>query len=401
MRCIYPVQNIDPATRRVTFAVDESPYGQLANEKFRVLGDARYFYEDDLELLDAPGEFFLDPRKQVLYYKPRTAGDPESLNITMPVVDTLIHVNGARNLRLEGLSLEETNDFPRTWWNCKYGQSDAAIVWLTNCHNIEIEQCHLVNGGRTGIMFVGSNTDHRVENCLIEHMGVNGITLCNRLPAANGDGPPNGGCQRNRIHNCRIHDIGEIHCYAECVTVFNASDNEISHCELYHSVRYAITLRGNTNAQFVEPHTFTNQPKCGGNRFHHLRIHHCGQDSGDMGAVHAANLNIPGGDAINTFEQIIVADLQPYPSMLDLPPDGIFLDWPSKSMHQVFRNFEVVRVAGRQLRSHKPENGDSAVTENVSWKPDFDPARMDYGNIGVTADFPAAYGRSPAPGNAP
>lgn len=398
MRCIYRVCRIDPQTRRITFAVDESPYGQLANESFRVLGDARYFLEDDLGLLDVPGEFFLDDKASTLYYKPLGKGHPDSLNITAPVVDTLVRVQGAgretcaSHLRFEGLSFEETNDFPRTWWNCDYGRTDAALVWLRNCRRVEIQDCRLVNGGRSGVMFIGHNEENRVEGCEIAHMGVNGVTLSNRFLADDGRSPTADCCRANCVVNCRIHDIGEIHCYASCVNVFNASDNEVGHCELYNSVRYAVTLRGNTNAQFVKPHTFINLPKCKGNRFHHLNIHHCGQDSGDMGAVHAANLNIPGGDAVNTFDQVVVADMRACPSMHDLPPDGIFLDWPSKSMHQVFRNFQVLRVPGKQLRSHKPENGDSAVTDNVSWKPGFRESAMDYARIGLTEGFPAAYG---------
>jgi hypothetical protein len=379
----------------------------LASEKFRVLGDARFFFEDALGLLDAAGEFFLDEQAGTLYYKPLKPGHPDALQIAAPAVDTLIRVRGASrdacacNLRFEGLSLEETNDFPRTWWNCDYGRTDAALVWLRNCRGVEIENCRLRNGGRSGIMFIGHNVENRVEGCLIERMGVNGITLCNRFLADDGVSPTLDCCRGNRVHNCRIHDIGQIHCYASCVNVFNASDNRVSHCELYNSVRYALTLRGNTNAQHVEPHTFINLPNCRENAFEHLSIHHCGQDSGDMGAVHAANLNIPGGDAVNRFEQIVVADMQACPSMHDLPPDGIFLDWPSKAMHQVFRNFQVVRVAGKQLRSHKPENGDSAQTENVSWKPAFQPSRMDYEHIGVTAEFPAAYGGRPTHRNLP
>lgn len=402
MRCIYRVCGIDPQTRRLTFAVDESPYGQLANESFRVLGDARYFLEDDLGLLDAPGEFFLDEKASALYYKPLGKGHPDSLNIAAPLVDTLLRVQGngreecVSHLRFEGLSFEETNDFPKTWWNCDYGRTDAALVWLRNCRGVEIQDCRFLNSGRNGVMFIGHNEENRVEGCEIAHMGVNGVTLSNRFLADDGKGPTADCCRANRVTNCRIHDVGEIHCYASCVNVFNASDNEVGHCELFNSVRYAVTLRGNTNAQFVKPHVFINLPKCKGNRFHHLDIHHCGQDSGDMGAVHAANLNIPGGDAVNTFDQVVVADVRACPSMHDLAPDGIFLDWPCKSMHQVFRNFQVLRVPGKPLRSHKPENGDSAVTENVSWKPAFRESAMDYDHIGLTDRFPAAFG-APTP----
>jgi len=65
--------------------------------------------------------------------------------------------------------------------------------------------------------------------------------------------------------------------------------------------------------------------------------------------------------------------------------DGIFLDWPKMCMHQVFRNVHIVRPQGRQLRSHGPDNGASAKTENVSWEPDFDESRMEYDSNNTTS----------------
>lgn len=111
-----------------------------------------------------------------------------------------------------------------------------------------------------------------------------------------------------------------------------------------------------------------------------------------MGALHGANLNLPDGDAINTFEQITVADCRAIPSMKDLGPNGIFLDWPKMCMHQVFRDVHIVRTQGQPLRSNRPENEASALTENVSWEQDFDPDRMHYDTIGLRPDFPKEYG---------
>jgi hypothetical protein len=116
-----------------------------------------------------------------------------------------------------------------------------------------------------------------------------------------------------------------------------------------------------------------------------------------MGAIHTATLNIPGGDCVNEFEQITIADTRAIPSMQDIPPDGIFLDWPFKSMHQTFRHVHIERSQGRQIRGNGAENVESATTENVSWSPDFSEALMDYGNIGVTSEFPAAFGGRAAP----
>jgi hypothetical protein len=393
MRTIYAVRSVDPAARRIVLDRDQLHFGILAR--------ARYFLEDELGFLDAPGEFYADGRTRTLYYKPMGKGHPDTLGIALPLVDRLIEVKGSsrdecvRNLTLEGLALEETNGNPSGWWGKRNGATDGALIWLRNTTGIEIRNCHLKNSGRHGVMIVGHNTDNRVSGCWIEHMGLNGVTLCNRFTEP-GNKPTKDRCTRNVVENCLMHNIGEIHTYAACVNVFNVEDNEIAHCELHDSVRYAITVRGNTGPQYGPP-VWTNQPPCKGNRMHHIRAYRCGQDGGDMGTLHCADLNNPNGGCVNTFEQITVADSRAVPSMHDIGPDGIFLDWPRMSMDQIFRNVEIIRSQGTQLRSNRPENGDSAQTVNVSWKPGFDPKGMDYENIGLTDDFPAAYGGRRAP----
>ena len=391
MRTVYRVQSIDPATRRLTFKARSLPFGVGAG--------ARFFLEDDLALLDAPGEFYVDEKSNTLYYMPLGNEHPDTLGIVAPVLMRLIEIKGkspercVKNISFEGLALEESDGIPRGWWEMQSGRTDGALFWATNAQGIEVRRCHLKNSGRNGMMFVGHNVDNQVTGCWIEHMGVNGVTLCNRFSPPKDKNVPESCCAHNRIDNCRIHNIGEIHTYAACVNVFNAEDNDIGHCELFDSVRYAVTLRGNTGAQYGPP-VSTGLPQCKGNRMHHLRVYRCGQDGGDMGALHCANLNNPGGGCVNTFEQIAVADCRAVPSMKDIAPDGIFLDWPKMSMDQIFRNIHIVRCQGRQIRSNRPENADSAVTDNVSWKPDFDEAKMAVGEIGVRTDFPPEFGGS-------
>lgn len=395
MRTLRKVVAIDPEQRRITIA---------GSFWMGVKAQARFFLENELGFLDAPGEFYLDAAEHTLYYKPLGEGHPDSLGIAAPVLGRLIQFQGAsreqcvENVSLVGLMLAETDDAPQAgWWATQYGRLDGALVWMSNARNVEIRDCHLKNSGRSGIMMIGQNTENLVTGCWIEHLGVNGVTLCNRFSGPDKAQATADRCERNRVLNCRIHHVGEIHCYAACVNAFNVSDNEVGYCELSDSVRYAVTIRGNSGEQYGPLVFEANLPFCRGNRFHHLCICRCGQDSGDMGALHAANLNIPGGDAVNTFEQITVADCRAIPSMKDIGPDGIFLDWPQMAMHQIFRNVQIVRMQGQQLRSHRPENGASAATENVSWEPDFDASRMEYDTIGLRPDFPQEYGSaSPA-----
>ncbi len=395
VREVHAVTAIDPQARRLTFDIDPI-HG--------VGVGARFFLEDELGFLNAPGEFFLNEKEQALYYMPEGEGHPDGLKITRPALGRMIEFRGksrdlcVSGIALDGLALAETDNAPPQALWAYDGMKDGAMIWLNNASRIEIRDCHLRHGGRSGIMMIGHNVGNRVTGCWIEHMGLNGVSLCNRFRAPGGKDPTPDRCEGNAIHNTRISHVGELHTYAECVTVFNASSNEVAHCELDNSVRYAITVRGNTGAQYGPPITVP-YPPARGNRFHHIRVSGCGQDGGDMGALHAANLNNPGGGNVNTFEQITVADTAAIASVQDIAPDGIFLDWPKMAMDQVFRNVEIVRSQGMPLRSNGPDNEASAQMENVSWKPGFRQDLMDYENIGLTKEFPPEFGgrRRPSP----
>ncbi|MBN1513400.1 MAG: right-handed parallel beta-helix repeat-containing protein [Phycisphaerae bacterium] len=397
-RSMFDVRSIDPVARELGFEA-KTIFGGVG-------AGARFFLEDDVSFLDVPGEFHLDDVSHVLYYKPMGTGHPDMLDIRRPVVNRIIEIRGssgtqcASSIRIEGLSVEQTDCVPQQPAWAYSGHTDGALIWLRNAAGVVIRNCHLRNGGRHGIMVVGHNTGHVITGCRIEHMGLNGVSFANRSLAPDGKSPTEDRCEGNRVHNTHIGHVGEIHTYAECITVFHASHNEVDHCVLENSVRYAITVRGNTGPQYGPPVT-NNYPPSAGNHFHHLRVSRCGQDGGDMGALHCANLNNPGGGSVNTFEQITVADTWAVPSMKDIGCDGIFLDWPRMAMDQVFRNVHIVRSQGKQLRSHGVDNGASAQTHNVSWKPGFRPELMDYADIGLTAAYPAEFGGRDTPASPP
>jgi len=391
VREVHDVTSIDPKTRRLTF--DKDPFHGVGV-------DARYFLEDELGFLNAPGEFFVDEKVHTLYYMPVGKGHPDTLGISCSTLSRLIQIQGSsqdecvENLVLDGVALAETDNSPPLPYWAYHGMKDGALIWMNNAAGVEIRNCHLKNGGRTGIMMIGHNVGNRVTGCWIEHMGLNGVSLCNKFLAPGGKERTPGHCMFNRVDNTRISHVGELHTYAECVTIFNVSSNEVDHCQLDNSVRYAITVRGNTGAQYGPP-VSTAHPPARGNRFHHISVSHCGQDGGDMGALHCAMLNNPGGGCVNSFDQITVADTRAIPSVQDHAPNGIFLDWPKMSMDQIFSNIQIIRSQGEQIRSNRPDNEESMQWDNVSWKPGFSEERMDYADIGLTSDFPAAFGGAP------
>jgi hypothetical protein len=392
-RYIFRVVAIDPQTRTLTF----DPLG----DRTKIDARARYFLEDSMNFLDAPGEFFLDRAKDTLFYIPLGDGHPDELDVVAPVTLDIIRIAGesrdnpVRNLVFDGLGFEVTDGLsPQLhWWSRFWKGTNHALVHLSGAERIEFRNCHFKNSGCSGIFMARHNVSNIVTGCWIEQMGINGITLCNWAAADSQGGKPNQDrLENNILTNNKIHDVGQLAVYAAGVNLMCGSHNQISHSEFFNSPRYAITMRGNVAGQHGPERLNPAIPPASGNVFEYLDTHDLGHDSGDMGALHTATLNLRGGAAVNTFRQITVKRVHAVPGMHDYPPDGIFLDWPSRSMHQRFENVWIRNVGGRQIRSNGPDNERSAVTHNVSWKPGFDTSLMETNRIGLLPSFPREYG---------
>ena len=392
-RYIFRVVQVDPASGRLTF----DPMG----DRTEIKAKARYFLEDSMSFLDAPGEFFLDREKDTLFYIPLGKGHPDGLDIVAPVTMDIVRIAGesrdspVRDLVFEGFSFEVTDGISprRHWWHYRVKGANHALVRLESTERIEFHNCHFKNSGCSGLFMSRHNVSNVVTGCWIEQMGVNGITLCNWVATDSRDRKPNKDrLEYNILTNNKIHDVGQLVVYAACVNLMCGSHNQVSHSEFFNSPRYAVTMRGNVAGQHGPERLNWNIPPARGNVFEYLDAHDLGHDSGDMGGLHTATLNLRGGEAVNTFRQITVNRVYAVPGMEDYPPDGIFLDWPSRSMHQVFENVWIRNVQGRQIRTNGRENRTSAVTRNVRWEKGFDASSMQMDRIGLLPGFPKEYG---------
>lgn len=86
------------------------------------------YYENALELLDEPGEWYLDEAKSKLYYMPRSFEDMSQVTVTIPVLDGLLRIEGTdyshevQNITFEGITFVDA-----TWMrpSSKNGHSAA------------------------------------------------------------------------------------------------------------------------------------------------------------------------------------------------------------------------------------------------------------------------------------
>src|SRR5262249_22590535 len=144
---------------------------------------SRYFLQNSLSFLDAPGEYYYDSQTGWLYYWPRS-GSIDNSTVWTPTVNTILSVAGAsaddraQDLTFDGLALEYSDfvDWYRYGWNAigdsgvvhKYPDYDRQIemprnrygtVTLTNTRDVTLKGLHVSNTGYHAIYMLFAN-DH-------------------------------------------------------------------------------------------------------------------------------------------------------------------------------------------------------------------------------------------------
>ncbi|MGG1516537.1 dockerin type I domain-containing protein [Paenibacillus oryzisoli] len=372
-----PITAIDANSRAIS----------ISNGDGTVIGpEARYYVEGIYQLLDQPGEFYLDRDAGVLYYWPIN-GDPTEQNIVAPKVQTIISLEGSstsnkvQNIAFEGLSFEGT-DFVKQI-NAWYQNSETrkGMINMSNTENITIRNSHLKNAGLFGVYMHNYNQYNRVVGCWIEQMGISGILL--RAETGTGDV-----LKYNIMTNNKIHDVGQLATDSSGINIYNAGSNEISHSEIFNGPRFAISFRGpvgqDTSSSNKSSNGYTRN-----NIVKYVKVYKVGQDSGDTGAIHQAGTSKQYADAYNTnyYDQIVIDDIYSHPSNLDLGPNGMFFDY--NTFGQVFKNIKISNVQGNALAlEFRFNDSGKGYYENVSWLPGYDEDLIDTDSIGLLTDFP-------------
>lgn len=381
-----PITSVDTATRQLTLAHDTTYHiyggGSLPHQD-----GSRYFIQGSLDLLDQPGEFYLDSSTGYLYYWARD-GAIGSQSIRAPKMQTILSVQGASEtvrasyLQFEGLTVEQS-DFP-SWYATRNSTApaNAGMIDLQNTDHIAILSTNVKNSGLDAIRMLGYNQNNTVSSSSIEHTGHYGIHLHGKTPGTPGTSDVN---KNNLFTNNHIGYVGELVGHGAGVYLESSGGNEISYSTIHDSPRYLITWNSPSTG-LANNLTYTKN-----NVFKYLKLYNGTQDSGDTGSVYSfsSSRNTVPYNA-NTVEQVTVDNGYADPSVTDYAPNGVFMDLDTYG--QIFTNMKVTNMQGTAYR--QTITGNHTMT-NVSWLAGFNDSLMDYANIGFSNTFP--YGI--APGN--
>jgi len=250
----WKIRGIDRATNSIWFGEGGQQIGAKWSHNPAVLNKAsRFFVDNVFEELDAPGEWFLDSQKNILYYYPAQGVDLDSALVEVPILEQAIQfsgtqVNPVEHISLRGFRIAHTTATYLSDYEVP-SLSDWAIhrggaVFAEGSHHCLIEACWLDGVGGTAVFVNDYNRDFAVVGCKITEAGESAICFV-------GDFEKTNGTQRSFPYECKasnnlIHDCGVYGKQISGVYISRAKRITASHNLIHNMPRSAICIGDGT-----------------------------------------------------------------------------------------------------------------------------------------------------------
>ena len=243
---IHPIDSVDTATHTVRFAAPLKEWWSIGYWE----AAQRYYVENAFELLDQPGEWYLDRGTGVLSYRPLPGERIDRIHAVAPVLGELIRLAGnadegkfIRNVTFSGLTFHHAD-----WTLAPTGNSSTqaavnvpAVITADGALDCAVERCEVAHIGTYGIWFRRGCKDCRIQQNRLFDLGAGGI----RVGEANM--PPNDQTETSRtlVDNNHIFDGGHVYAAGIGVWLAQSSHNRISHNDIHDMLYSGISVGWN------------------------------------------------------------------------------------------------------------------------------------------------------------
>jgi hypothetical protein len=164
-----------------------------------------YHFENALEFLDTPGEFYLNTATNEVFYKPRSGENLATATVIAPRLETLLNINGANNLMFDRMILEHADwlkpssegfaGIQATTFN---GGHLPAGVTVRNAQSVRFSRLTFQDMGASGLNFYTNVQNAVVLGCRFEDLGGQGVALDAGLEVVTID-PARGASVKNSV----------------------------------------------------------------------------------------------------------------------------------------------------------------------------------------------------------
>jgi len=218
-----PIRGMDAAAHVAT----------LSGECFKwiIEKNARYWVENAPDLIDAPGEWYLDKKTGLLTYKPLPGEDPEKIEAIVPLLSQLVRIEGASKLRFEGIAFSHAD------WSIGpkgYSDSQAAIeypgaVWAQGAVGCAFERCVVSHVGGYGIELGRGCRENRIVRCEVVDIGAGGIRIGETALRKEEKDKTLG----NIVTDNHVHDLGVVFPAGVAIWVGHSAKNLLAHNHIH------------------------------------------------------------------------------------------------------------------------------------------------------------------------
>ncbi len=159
-----------------------------------------YYFENALEFLDSPGEWYLDESTNTLYYMPRTGEDMSTVAVVAPMNETVVSVKGtsttdqAAYIWFQGLTFAHSTYMRPSqhgYLDAQAGQYNITVdannnqtvghpgagVTVTNANHIHFERNIFTQMAATGLDLVSGTHDNTIVGNVFTDIGGSGISV--------------------------------------------------------------------------------------------------------------------------------------------------------------------------------------------------------------------------------
>ncbi|MGB2819489.1 MAG: right-handed parallel beta-helix repeat-containing protein [Phycisphaerae bacterium] len=308
------------------------PHFTMARTKEGVQVKLPDYIENALELLNEPGEWYLDRKARTVYYIPRPGEDMSKAEVIAPAVERLVELRGAldkpvHHIRFVGLTFAHA-----TWLQpSEIGHPDVQANFLndpsklikrsgtvTTAHNEQIKSpsnvvCHAAKAvrfegctfeklGSGGLDIEFGSQDNAVVGCHFHDISGTAIQIGDVLKDDHHPDDPRRIVKGNKVENCFIHDCGVEFKGSVGIFVGYTDGTLIAHNELRNLPYTGISVGWGWGEEDAGGGAYGQKPfyetptTARSNRIEANHIHHVMQQLRDGGGIYT--LSIQPGTAI-------------------------------------------------------------------------------------------------------